>query len=304
MITISTTAKPFLGQIRVNQINALRSWKATSPDVEILLFGSGEGFAEVAEKLGIAHIPEVETSEQGTPLHNSMFALARARGRYSVQAFISCDIILLDDFLPAIQRIKMDRFLIVGQRWDLDLSREIDFEDPAWAQLLRQEVEQRGILHPPGGSDYFVYRGSIWEKMPPVVVGRGGEDNELIYHCRASRVPVIDASDAVTVVHQNHDYRHHPQGQDGVMFGAEAQLNRSAYSGLALTPIDADWRLSSKSLARNYCRGDWERYLQVLHPLHRGTALGALSAVALRLVRAARRAKSWIGRAFGIDRTR
>lgn len=306
MITIFTTAKPFIGQIKVNQINALRSWKATSPDVEILLFGAGEEFAEVAEELGIAHIPEVETSEQGTPLHNSMFALARAHGRYSVRAFISSDIILLDDFLPAIQRINMSRFLMVGQRWDIDLNREIDFRNPAWAQRLRNEVKQRGILHPPAGSDYFVYRGFIWDEMPPVVVGRAGEDNQLIYHCRASHVPVIDASDAVTVVHQNHDYRHHPQGVDGVWYGAEAQLNRQAASGLpiALTIVDADWRLSSKGLARNYCRGDWERYLQVSHLLHRGATLGELSGAALTLTHGARRAKSRIARALRTGKTR
>ena len=306
MITIFTTAKPFVGQMKVNQINALKSWKASSPDVEILLFGAGEGYAEVAEELGIVHIPEVETSEQGTPLYNSMFALARARGRYPVQAFITCDNILLDDFLPAIQRITMDRFLMVGQRWDIDLYRVIGFENPAWAQQLRHEVQQRGTLHPPAGSDYFVCRGSIWEKMPPVVVGRAGDDNALIYLCRASHVPVIDASDAVTVVHQNHDYGHHSQGKDGVLYGAEARLNRNAYSELpfALTPIDADWRLSSKGLARNYCRGDWERYLQVSHLLHRGTALGKLSGAVVTLARTARRAKSRVSRAFRTGRTR
>jgi len=51
MIIIFTTAKPFIGRIKVNQINALKSWQALASDVEVMLFGSGWGYAEVAEEL-------------------------------------------------------------------------------------------------------------------------------------------------------------------------------------------------------------------------------------------------------------
>jgi len=38
--------------------------------------------------------------------------------------------------------------------------------------------------------------------------------------------PIIDASEMITVVHQNHDYSHHPQGKKGVWEGLEAKRNQ------------------------------------------------------------------------------
>jgi len=43
--------------------------------------------------------------------------------------------------------------------------------------------------------------------------------------------PVIDASRAVMAVHQNHDYRYHPQGKAGVWTGEEAGLNAQLAGG-------------------------------------------------------------------------
>jgi hypothetical protein len=226
MITILTTAKPFVGQNRINQVNALKSWRSLTPDIEILLFGNGVGYGEAVEELGITHITDVEKSEQGVPLVNSMLVLAQTYGRYPVQAYVNCDIILLNDFLSAIQQVNMDHFLLIGQRWDIDLNREIDFEDNDWRNQLRQQINLHGHLHPAAGADYFVYKGPVWDNLPRLVAGRAMYDNELIYHCLATNVPVIDITDVVTVVHQNHDYGHHPQGVEGVWWGSEAQTNR------------------------------------------------------------------------------
>ena len=248
MITIFTTAKGFVGQTAISQINAIRSWQALSPDVEVILFGDGTGYTETAQRLGIVHIPDVATSEQGTPLVNSMFALARAHGRYRLQMYVNADIVLLDDFLEAIRqidRLGLDRFMMIGQRWDLDWNQEINFACPVWQAELHEAIAGRAALHPPAGSDYFVYRGSLWDKLPTMVVGRAGYDNELIFYCRANRVPVIDASPSALVVHQNHDYGHHPQGVQGVWWGEEAQLNRrpGERRTMTFTLVDADWRL-------------------------------------------------------------
>jgi hypothetical protein len=42
---------------------------------------------------------------------------------------------------------------------------------------------------------------------------------------------VVEASRVVTAVHQNHDYRHHPQGKAGVWFGEEAGANNKLAGG-------------------------------------------------------------------------
>ena len=108
MVTIFTTAKSFLGEARKRQLNALRSWKALPTDIEIILFGTGEGYKEVASELGLVHIPDVQVSERGTPLINSMFEMAATYGKYSFQAYINCDIILTDDFVTALNMKVID----------------------------------------------------------------------------------------------------------------------------------------------------------------------------------------------------
>ena len=121
-------------------------------NVEIILFGQTDGAAEIAEQLGLVFIPQVATNEFGTPLINAMFEIAQAQGRFDLQAYMNCDIILLDDFFPAVCCLSLKKFLMVGQRWDLDLNAALDFSSN-WQALVRQKVQEKGILHPPIGSD-------------------------------------------------------------------------------------------------------------------------------------------------------
>jgi hypothetical protein len=94
MITIFTTAKPYVGQMKTNQINAIKSWKQLRQDIKILLFGQGEGYAEVARELDLVWVERVATSDSGTSLVNGMFELAKRQGLYSTRMYINCDIVL------------------------------------------------------------------------------------------------------------------------------------------------------------------------------------------------------------------
>ena len=199
MITLFTTAKPFVGLARVAQMNALGSWKHLHPEIEVILFGETEGAAEVAGALDLVYVPEVETSEFGTPLIGGMFEKAQELGHFDLQAYVNCDIILLDDFLPALNRVWFGRFVVAGRRWDLDLDEALDF-DSDWIAHVRQMIKERGRFHSAGGSDYFVYPRGLWGDIPPFAVGRIGWDNWMIYRCLADGVPVVDASPAITVV--------------------------------------------------------------------------------------------------------
>lgn len=276
MITFFTTAKPFIGQNRITQTNAIKSWQSLCSEIEIILFGDGEGYSEISRNLGLIHAPEVQVSDQGTPLINSMFDWVKERAHHPLRAYVNCDIILLDDFIPAVTQINVDRFLMIGQRWDTDLNWAVDFENTTWSRELLELVRLHGELHPPYGSDYFVYRGDIWEGIPTLVVGRGGYDNELIYHCLMSGTPVFDATEVTTVVHQNHGYAHHPQGKEGIYrTGEEARLNRSAGAarGFVVDLTDADWRLSPQGPVKNYCRGNWKHYFEITCLRNRETSM-------------------------------
>lgn len=270
MITFFTTAKSFKGDNRIRQINAIRSWQAVHPDVEVLLFGKGVGYSEIATELGLVHIPDVATNELGVPRVDSMFAMAASRARHPIQSYINCDIVLLDDFLPAIQRIKSDKYLIVAQRYDVDLDAPINFESRDWQSEIRAKAKVEGKKLAPCGIDFFLQRGGVWGTLPPMVVGRGKYDNWLIYHCRSRSIPVVDITEVVTVIHENHDYGHINGGRNTVQDGEDAGRNLELGGGFRymFTIQDADWRMTPMALIRNWCRGDSERYGQVYEVLH------------------------------------
>jgi len=233
LLTIFTIPKAFKGNIDIIQTNAIRSWTLLRPECEIILFGKDEGTAEIARKFGLKHIPDVECNEYGTPLISSVFKIAHQVAKHPLVGLVNTDIILMSDFLPALQTIHKDRFLMVGLRWDLVLNEPIDFENAQWEQLLRRRLAEHGKLHPPGGGgDFFISPRGLFEDILPFAIGRTAWDNWLIYRARELRIPVIDATRGFTNIHQNHDYSHHPDGTAGVWEGPEAKRNAQLMGGL------------------------------------------------------------------------
>ena len=104
-VTIFTTPKLFRGHFGTIQTNAIRSWLSLRPACEVILFGNDEGIADVAAELGVQHIPEVECNEYGTPLFSSIFSVAQNIASNQIMCFVSADIILMSDFLPAVQSV-------------------------------------------------------------------------------------------------------------------------------------------------------------------------------------------------------
>jgi hypothetical protein len=66
----------------------------------------------------------------------------------------------------------------------------------------------------------------------------------MIYEARRRRWPVVDASQAMTVIHQDHDYRHLPGGQPHYRHPETDQNIRHAGGRRTiLTLADADWTM-------------------------------------------------------------
>ncbi len=196
------------------QRNAIRSWVALGPEVEIILMGKEAGIAESAAELGVNHRPDVGCNELGTPLISSMFELARQANDSPLLLCINADIILLPGMLEAAHEIAVqtDQFLAVGQRWDLDLRQSLSIE-PGWVEHLRDEVKQRGRIHPAVGSDYFIFPRMCYTHIPDFVIGRSAWDNWMIYDARRKKIPVVDLTSDALVIHQDHDYSHLPGGK-------------------------------------------------------------------------------------------
>ncbi len=214
-ITIFTAPKPFTNpHIALIQRNAIRSWTSLGPQVEVFLVGEEAGLAEAASELGVRHLTGVERNPQGTPLIPSIFDLARRAGSSPILAFINTDVMALPDFVDSACRVAelSRRYLIVGQRWDLDVRDPIDFS-PGWDAALRERLRCSGRLHPAGGSDYFIFPRDGFTQMPAMAVGRAGWDNWMIYHARVQGWDVIDATASIRIIHQDHDYSHLPGGQ-------------------------------------------------------------------------------------------
>ena len=281
MLTFFTTAKPFRGHNGIIQRNALKSWTLLCPGVEVLLFGDEEGAAEACHELGLRHEPYVERNEYVTKRLDYMFCRAQTIARHDLLCYINCDILLMQDFCEAIKRVRERywHFLMVGRRWDAEITTPLSFRNKDWEAVLRRRVLRNGRRRGPEWIDYFVFsRGLYGGDVPPFVVGRVFWDNWLVWKALASSCPVIDACEQIFAVHQNHDYGYHPNGKEGVFCGAEAGRNYELAGGWRhlRTIADATEVLSEGGLRPNHLR-HWagvKRYARQagLVLLHRGIA--------------------------------
>jgi len=232
MLTFFAIPKHFRGLTAIIQRNAIKSWTFLRPRPEIILFGGEEGTGKITAELGLVHISELARNEHGTPLANDLFEKAQQRAENDLLCYINADIILLEDFLKAVEIVSLERFLMVGRRVDLDLEMPLDFSSADWAPALRQTAEKKGKLHGHTGIDYLVFPRGLYREIPPFALGRTMWDNWLVYKARSLGVQVVDATRMATVIHQNHDYSHHLGQEAGVWNGAEAAKNMELAGGL------------------------------------------------------------------------
>jgi hypothetical protein len=233
MLTFFTTAKPFRGHDGIIQRNALKSWKLLHPDVEVILFGDDEGAAEVCAEFGIRHEPQVERFQAKMPYVNSMFARAQQIARHQYLCYSNCDIVLLKDFWQAFQiaRTWKKQFLLVGERWDTDITEPIDFSRPDWADGLRQFALSKGLHQDAYWIDFFLFPKGLYTDMPPLIVGYCHWDNWMIWKALSSRIPVLDATRFVVPVHQNHGYTAASGRIKGVAIDALSMANLELIGG-------------------------------------------------------------------------
>jgi hypothetical protein len=253
LITIFTAPKPFReAHIDLIQRNAIRTWTALGTDVEIALIGGEEGIDKAASGLGVRHLPAVKTNSEGTPLISSIFELGRSVNESPLLAYVNADVLLLQDFLENARILQKlaERFLAVGQRWDLDVRESIGGSS-VWEEILLADVRSNGRLHPPMGSDYFIFPRGCFQHVPDFAVGRAGWDNWMIYEGRREGWKVIDATGSITVIHQDHDYSHLPGGKPHYRLPESGENVRLAGGKRTIFHIeDCDYRLVDGQLKR------------------------------------------------------
>ena len=214
LITLFSAPKPFTDpHIATIQRNAIKSWTLL-PEVEVILLGEERGLAEASHELGVKHISAVDRNANGVPLISSMFQLARENSSSPLLCIINADMILMQDFVEAGKQVvkSKDKFVLLSQRWDLNVTEPIDFTN-GWQDHLSSVVHRQGTLHKPSGSDFFLFPRTCYQDVPDFAIGRAGWDNWMIYKARQEKWPVIDCTPSVMIVHQNHDYSHLPGGK-------------------------------------------------------------------------------------------
>jgi hypothetical protein len=208
MLTIFATCKPFKGHFGTIQRNAIISWTKLVPKPEIILFGNDEGTAGICQELNLKHIPDIACNEYGAPLLDQMFQIAQKSASNNLLCYINADIIVLSDFMEAVKIVKKKfaKFLMVGRIWRCNIENVWDFSKQDWEISLRNYVLKNGAqAPPPGNSDFYLFNRDLWNSLLPLAIGRGGWDSWLIYKARKLNACVIDASEFLMAVHQNHD---------------------------------------------------------------------------------------------------
>lgn len=263
MVTLFAIPKAFRGHTEVIQRNAIESWALLGRGTRVVLFGDEDGTAEVAGELHVEHLPGIERNEFGTPLVNALFEEARRLSEDDVLCYVNSDVLLLDDFLPAIDRVRrqVPDFLMIGECWNLDLRSPVAFGDPLWETGVRHRLAASAALRGVWAIDYFAFSADLYDGLPPFAVGRAGFDNWLVWKAGALGATVVDASRVVTAVHQRHDYSHVPGGEEWCYDGPEAIRNRELAGGHEhLLCIDhASHVLTPRRLRRRLRRPRWVR---------------------------------------------
>jgi len=266
LLTIFSTPKPFTDpHIATIQRNAIASWTQLGAECDVLLIGEEDGLPEAAEEYHVRVIKKVDRNESGTPLISSIFQIAEESSQSPFFVYVNADIILMNDMLQGLGKIiksikkssdgltesnKYEPFLLIGQRWDMEITQLLHFSKN-WQEELRFEVRRYGRMHRPAGSDYFLFPRDAFSKLPDFAIGRAGWDNWMIYHAYSQGWKVIDGTKDIMIVHQNHDYRHLPNGKPHYNH-KESQDNMDMGGGMKhmYMVLDANYQLSNGQLKK------------------------------------------------------
>jgi len=238
VLTIFSSPRPFTERRFVKiQMNAIKSWFRLEPTPRIILFGDERhesGIGTLAG-LGCEIVKDVRRNRWGTPLVGSLLMKAQRMAQTDIVAWINTDMIMLRDFAEAIRVVRRHfrQFLLIGAKWRLyGEPPEIDFSSPDWQRYVRELCDRGGDRQPRSGSNYHAFtngafRGRLYERLedrpkkhlykdfpveyPPIAWGRIRMDTWLVWQMLRRDVPVVDATDAILAVHQDH--RHFENGR-------------------------------------------------------------------------------------------
>lgn len=245
MITIFASPKNFEGVFNHIQKNALNSWRSLGNNIQIIILGDSQGSKENAKMINALYIPDVKSSKSGVPYLSDMFLKAKKYSKYDILTFINADIILPKNFLDIVSKVYSqysNKFLLVGHRWDLEVNKHLDYRNNNEIAGFWEHAKINSKKHPESGIDYFVFKKSMFKKVPDFVIGRPGYDNWLIWKARRQFVPLIDISNDIFALHQNHHFNFHNLSKDPKIFlESDGLKNKKLHGKRLLNLSDANY---------------------------------------------------------------
>jgi hypothetical protein len=213
MITFVTTFKQFRPPFDVIQLNALNSWLRFCPPCEVVIVGPDEGVEDAVKHLPhIKIIHNVKRSSSGTPFLDDLIRQGEKVAANDLICLINGDIIIVDDILKVVKsvyKIFNTNFLLISRRYDMNINKLLKYDNELINYIRNHILSQYVKLNKkPLCTDLFVFGKGLFDKIPPLVIGRLIWARWLIYKALSYGIPVIDATEVLTVIHQLHNYDH------------------------------------------------------------------------------------------------
>ncbi|MEO1669161.1 MAG: glycosyltransferase [Cyanobacteria bacterium J06631_2] len=193
-MTIVTQTSAFEGENATIQRNAITSWQAVHPQVEIILLGNAPGTAEIARELSLVHQPQISQMER------EMWTEVSKTAKFPLVAYIPADTILTPAFAPSLRQIddRLDDFLVLGRCWELTVSEPLVFEPSTWERQLQSIVEANTLT--PQSDSYFVLPAKLLDSLADA-----DSTAALIELAQQQGYSIVDASDTNIAVKQTYD---------------------------------------------------------------------------------------------------
>jgi hypothetical protein len=206
-MVVMSTCKPFIGDDGVRQRNAILSWVNAVGASNVLLVGDELGVAEIAQELGVKNDTEVKRVDGPLP---GLDAVMKTPGLQcaDVVCYVNADIILPNNLLEAVQVVSVahEKYLIVGERWSVDLPREVTINELN-DESLSAFARSNGFLPGPHWIDYFIFPQGLLGEIPPLAVAGYIWDHWIVGRAIAQGAQIVDATDFLTAIHQEHPRR-------------------------------------------------------------------------------------------------
>lgn len=211
-IAILSSPRPFVGEFNRIQTNSIKSWLSLDSNIDIFLIDDEQSTCRSLLTdpyySTISILPPLAFSPWGTPLIDGPINKLLSSKKYTHVCFVNTDIVLDNRFVDLISfltRCPFTSYICMGQRHNIDISFTLTYESASDRPNPNPWILPRS-LHPPTGMDYWIMPCSTSLVFPPFISGRPGMDSWLAWYHVSNRLPLIDATNFLQVLHQNHPY--------------------------------------------------------------------------------------------------